>query len=112
MEKLLSVFKALSGRNRMRVVSALLEYDELCACQVTELLQVTGATASRHMGVLLSSKLVESRKQGKWVYYRIPREKNEYLPLIDWIREELGEESVTETDRKRLEEITCCKPNV
>ncbi|MFW5959693.1 MAG: hypothetical protein ACOCSE_01080 [Chitinivibrionales bacterium] len=37
MEKLLSAFKALSDRNRMRVVSALLEYDELCACQVTEL---------------------------------------------------------------------------
>ena len=62
MDKLTAIFKALSDRNRLRIVSALMKCDELCACQLTELIQVTGATASRHMGVLISSGLVDSRK--------------------------------------------------
>lgn len=74
MNRLTAIFKALSDRNRLRIVSALMKCDELCACQVTELIQVTGATASRHMGVLISSDLVGSRKDGRWVYYRLCRE--------------------------------------
>ena len=67
------LFKALSDRNRFRVVAALLQSKELCACQIHEWLGVTGATASKHMGILVASGLVLSRKDGRWVHYRINR---------------------------------------
>ena len=52
METTLEILKALSDKNRTRVVAALWRFDELCACQITEFLQVTGATASRHLSIL------------------------------------------------------------
>ena len=41
METTLETLKALSDKNRMRVVAALWRFDELCACQITELLKVS-----------------------------------------------------------------------
>lgn len=110
MDKMTAIFKALSDRNRLRIVSALLMQNELCACQVTELIQVTGATASRHMGVLISSGLVESRKDGRWVYYRVRREQADTEALISWIKSRLNSDSDIESDSKRLQEIVSCEP--
>ncbi len=110
MEKLTALFKALSDRNRLRIVSALLKHDELCACQLTELIQVTGATASRHMGVLIASGLVESRKDGRWVYYRICREQTELSVLMSWIESRLKGNPDIALDEKKMDEITSWEP--
>jgi len=67
----LEILKSLSDMNRLRIVAALSRYDELCACQITELLQVTGATASRHLSVLQHAGLLKNRKEGRWIYYRL-----------------------------------------
>ncbi|MBN2070930.1 MAG: winged helix-turn-helix transcriptional regulator [Candidatus Krumholzibacteriota bacterium] len=111
MDKLIAAFKALSDRNRLRIVSALLKHDELCACQLTELIQVAGATASRHMGVLISSGLVDSRKDGRWVYYRIRRERDDFGVLIDWIESRLSSDPDIALDAKTLDKITSCDPD-
>ncbi|MCW8797113.1 MAG: metalloregulator ArsR/SmtB family transcription factor [Chlorobium sp.] len=110
MDILTALFKALSDRNRLRIVSALLKHDELCACQLTELIHVTGATASRHMGVLISSGLVDSRKDGRWVYYRIRREQADFGVLIGWIESQLSHDPGIEHDAKTLDDITSCEP--
>lgn len=110
MEKLTAIFKALSDRNRLRIVSALMRCDELCACQVTELIQVTGATASRHMGVLISSGLVDSRKDGRWVYYRIRREQADFGVLINWVESQLSNNPDAISDAATLTDITACEP--
>ena len=110
MDASLSTFKALSDRNRLRVFAALLDKEELCACQIVELLQVTGATASRHMAVLLSSGLVKSRKEGRWVHYRINRQNDSILPLIQWLEDELNKDTMVLKDRKLLKNIIACDP--
>lgn len=110
MDKLIALFKALSDRNRLRIVAALLKHDELCACQLTELIQVTGATASRHMGVLIASGLVDSRKDGRWVHYRIRRELADSGVLIGWIESRLSHDPGMSLDAKTLDEITSCEP--
>ena len=110
MDKLTALFKALSDRNRLRIVAALLKHDELCACQLTELIQVTGATASRHMGVLISSGLVDSRKEGRWVYYQIRREQADGGVLVSWIKSQLSRDPDIALDAKTLDEITSCEP--
>ena len=108
--KLTEVFKALSDRNRLRIVLALTKYDELCACQLTELIQVTSATASRHMGVLISAKIVESRKDGRWVFYRLCKEKSDLNALIHWVELQLRNDSAAKLDEKDLAKITSIDP--
>ncbi len=110
MEKLTAIFKALSDRNRLRIVSVLMKCDELCACQLTELIQVTGATASRHMGVLISSGLVDSRKDGRWVYYRLGREQADFGVLINWVESQLSNDPDAVSDAATLKNITSCEP--
>lgn len=109
----IDLFKALADTNRLRVVAALMERDELCACQISELLAVAGATTSRHMGLLLSAGLVESRKEGRWVYYRLCSERAEYAPLLTWLQEQLWQaahNSARAEDTQRLVEIMALDP--
>lgn len=110
MNELLKIFKALSDRNRLRIIAALTEHEELCACQLTELIQVTGATASRHLGTLLAASLIKSRKDGRWVYYCLNKEKSSCTQLLKWIKTEFNNDSDIAEDRKRLVEIISNKP--
>jgi len=105
LKTLLDVTKALSDRNRLRVVAALQVHNELCACQITELLQVRGATVSRHMGILMRAGLVESRKDGRWIFYQLKLPRNGARPMMDWLRCELQASSELDMDRQRLSRI-------
>lgn len=107
MNKPLNAMKALSDRNRLRVVAALMNHEELCACHILELLEVTGATASRHMGLLIRAGLVQSRKAGRWVHYRLTAD----FPalLFQWLETELQTDSGIKADRRVLVKITACK---
>jgi ArsR family transcriptional regulator len=106
----LETLKALSDRNRLRVVAALLQMDELCACQIVELLHVTGATASRHMSLLIHAGIVESRKQGRWVYYSLKTAWVDSSPLSDWLAAEFRADPELQADQKFLQEIVACEP--
>jgi ArsR family transcriptional regulator len=104
MDVTLQLFKALGDRNRLRIVAALNRHDELCACQITELLQVTGATASRHLSVLQHAGLVESRKEGRWVYYRLTQPGN-MAPVSQWLEQTFTESDQLQQDAQELDRI-------
>lgn len=108
MKQPLEIMKALSDRNRLRIVAALMNQKELCACHLIELLLVTGATASRHMDVLLRSGLVQSRKAGRWVHYTLSPATAALL--FQWLENELQNDPEIKADRKTLIKITGCKP--
>jgi ArsR family transcriptional regulator len=103
METTLDILKALSDKNRLRVVVALSRYDELCACQITELLGVSGATASRHLSVLQSAGLVQSRKDGRWVYYS--RSPSFPRPVFQWLEKTVQPSAELQADFQTLETI-------
>lgn len=106
MRSMVSVMKALSDRNRFRVVAALQMHAELCACQITELLQVTGATVSRHMGILVRAGLAESRKEGRWTYFRMrTTPTSDSGPILKWLREGAKQSSQGVRDRRALIQI-------
>jgi ArsR family transcriptional regulator, arsenate/arsenite/antimonite-responsive transcriptional repressor len=69
MRNLMAVLKALADENRVRVVMAL-GPKELCVCQIVELLGLAPSTVSKHMAILKQAGLVESRKEGRWMFYR------------------------------------------
>lgn len=109
MDQVLAVMKALSDSNRLKIVLVLLEQDELCACEITELLQVKGATASRHLAQLLNAGLLQSRKEGRWVHYRLNTE-TLARPVLDWITSTLADSLELEALRSSLTEIAACEP--
>jgi len=100
----LDILKALSDMNRLRVVGALGRYEELCACQITELLRVTGATASRHLSVLQHAGVVKSRKDGRWVYYRLVYPDG-MEPVFKWLEASFAESDDLQADLQVLDEI-------
>ncbi len=67
------VMKALSDRNRLRIVEMLSD-GELCACRLLEELDITQPTLSHHMSILCRSGLVNVRKEGQWSHYSLDRE--------------------------------------
>ena len=63
-------FKALGDQTRQRVLG-LLSIREMCVCELMTALNMTQPTTSHHLSILEDSGLVESRKEGRWVFYGI-----------------------------------------
>ena len=64
------LFKALGDETRLRIV-ALLSHGELCVCHIEAALALSQPNASRQLGVLRAAGVVEPRREGTWVYYRL-----------------------------------------
>lgn len=62
--------KALSDSSRVRVLK-LLQDGELCVCNIQSHLQLAQSTVSRHMKVLEDAGLVQRRRQGTWIMYKL-----------------------------------------
>jgi DNA-binding transcriptional ArsR family regulator len=73
MRELMAVTKALADESRVRILLAL-EPGELCVCQIVELLELAPSTVSKHMSILKQARLVDSRKDGRWIFYRLADE--------------------------------------
>jgi len=65
------VFKALGDPVRLRLFYLLCLQAELCVCHLTDALDLPQSTVSRHLGVLRHAGLVETRRDGKWMHYRL-----------------------------------------
>ena len=84
-----AVFKALSNEHRIRILEALRD-GELCACEVQVVLDAPQSTVASHLRELKDAGLVNTRRQGKWTYYRIGD--TAVLQLLD-IADALAEET-------------------
>jgi DNA-binding transcriptional ArsR family regulator len=111
MREVLDITKALADGNRLRVLMAL-GGGELCVCQIVELLQLAPSTVSKHMSVLRQARLVESRKDGRWMYYRLPDRDapKAAKDAIAWIRRHLAESPQIAQDGKDLQKILSMNP--
>ena len=70
LRRLEAAFFGLADSTRLRILK-LLGKEELCACEVMAALDLTQPTTSHHLGILERSGLVASRREGKWVFYRL-----------------------------------------
>ena len=64
------IFKSFCDENRIRILE-MLKSGEKCACNLLDELNVTQPTLSHHMKILCDAGIVDSRKDGKWTYYKI-----------------------------------------
>lgn len=111
MQDTLDVLKALADENRLRTLCAL-RGGELCVCQLIALLELAPSTVSKHLSVLRSARLVESRKEGRWMYYRLSREFRSPSTgkLLGLLFEDLERADRIAADGKRLK--TICNENM
>ncbi|WP_251555072.1 ArsR/SmtB family transcription factor [Neobacillus muris] len=68
------IFKALSDDTRIKIAYALSVEDELCVCDVANIVGSTTATASHHLRLLRNLGLAKYRKEGKLVFYSLDDE--------------------------------------
>ncbi len=73
MNRELKVFKALSDRQRLRAV-LLLRKKELCVCQLMAVLGISQPLVSRNLTILKSAGLLDSRREGKLMFYCLKRD--------------------------------------
>jgi ArsR family transcriptional regulator len=87
------IFKALSDRNRLRILKAL-QTKNLCACEIRELLNLANSTVSQHLKILRKTGFIVEEKDRKWVNYKINSNPNDprinaVLSSLDfWINDE------------------------
>ncbi|WP_277584729.1 ArsR/SmtB family transcription factor [Psychrobacillus antarcticus] len=65
------IFKALADETRLKIAYALTIEEELCVCDVGEIIGSSTATASHHLRLLRDLSLAKSRRKGKLVYYSL-----------------------------------------
>ena len=113
MKQYVDLFKALSDETRLRIM-VLLSEKELCVCQIIELLGLAPSTVSKHMSILRQARLVDSNKQGRWIYYRLGREDApiEVKKALTWVLDSLAKSDVIQNDARRLKEILKIDPEV
>ena len=106
MRELLAIAKALSDESRLRAVMFLAD-GELCVCRIVEMLGLAPSTVSRHMAVLHRAGLVESRKEGRWIYYRLASDEPSACirEAISWVRTHLRGDSAVVADSRRLRRV-------
>ena len=71
LERARSLFATLGDRNRLRILSALKDGEELCVCDVAHVLGVGVSVASHHLRKLRDMGILRDRDDGKMVYYAL-----------------------------------------
>ena len=103
------LFAALSDRTRLRLLN-LMDGQEVCVCYFVEILGQSQPKISRHLAYLRRAGVVASRREGKWMHYKIVVPSHPGAARI--LREALAvlkEEKAMQADRARLSKA-CCAP--
>lgn len=94
MRKILNITKALADENRVRALM-MLQNGEMCVCNIIDMLNLAPSTVSKHMSILKQAELVETRREGKWTYYRLADEDSNpaAAEIIHWLVTNLNKDT-------------------
>ena len=111
MRDIVDITKALADETRLRMM-ALLFHGELCVCHILEVFDLAPSTISKHLYILKQARLVETRKEGRWIYYRLPDKEitGEINHTIEWLKTILKGNPVIREDYRRLKGIIKIEP--
>src|SRR5262245_65403679 len=109
LNELEGLFKALADATRLRILGLLLT-GEVCVCNIHDSLKIPQSKASRHLAYLRKSGLVETRRDGLWVHYRLGRVSDPVLSAIgDAVGHALAHVETIRRDAERLRKRTGCR---
>jgi DNA-binding transcriptional ArsR family regulator len=113
MRHIVRTTKALADENRIRIIGVL-KGRELCVCQLIELLCLAPSTVSKHLSILKNARLINSRKQGRWMYYRLSTQgaPKQIAEALDWTVRSVAQTDQFIHDNKRIKEILKIDPEI
>jgi len=100
-------FAALADENRLRLLY-LMKDGEICVCYLQGVLQTNQPKISRHLAYLKRAGLVEARRDGKWMHYRLKQLESSREKVLSETLRRLEQEAPIKKDAQRLKQIQCC----
>ena len=103
------LFRALADPTRLRLLNLIADR-EICVCYLVEILRTSQPKISRHLAYLRKAGIVASRREGKWMHYRlaVPRDEVAARILRETLRH-LRDKPEMQRDIARLSSV-CCAP--
>jgi ArsR family transcriptional regulator, arsenate/arsenite/antimonite-responsive transcriptional repressor len=96
------LFRALGDETRLRIV-ALLSHGELCVCHIEKALDLSQPNVSRQLGVLRAAGVVDSRREGTWMYYALaPQQHAAVDTMLETLVKSFGAERALRADHAKL----------
>ncbi|HEY4600988.1 MAG TPA: metalloregulator ArsR/SmtB family transcription factor [Cerasibacillus sp.] len=102
-DTIVPVLKLLGDKTRLMILK-LIQQKECCVCELVSVLNMSQPAISQHLRRLRDANLVNEERRGKWVYYELNKESNEY-PFIDQILKQIP---VPYELLKKIDNITIC----
>ena len=93
MRELIKVLKAVSDKNRMRILK-MLEKKKMCVCELAAVLEIKQPSVSKHLSILKNAGLIQDERNAQWIDYSLCKEKiNKYAPDIqtsieNWLKDD------------------------
>ncbi|MBE0606508.1 MAG: winged helix-turn-helix transcriptional regulator [Deltaproteobacteria bacterium] len=106
MKKTTKLFKALSDETRLRILK-MLEARPLCVCEIQHVLKGSQPNVSHHLKTLSEAGLVDSKRDGLWIAYRIA-EKHQtplHAAALSLLRRSLKNEERVKKDRAVVKSV-------
>ena len=98
------LFKVLSDETRLRIIN-LIYLQDLCVCELVEILQESQPKISKHIAKLRQIGLVTTKRNEQYIYYRFNRENKSYVKIIANMIEEIRSIDTYKKDMERLQAI-------
>lgn len=106
---LVNLFAALADPTRLRLLN-LMQGREVCVCYFVEILSQGQPKISRHLAYLRRAGIVEARREGKWMHYRIERPRDpRAASILDATMKSFESNQEMKADLARLGRA-CCEP--
>jgi ArsR family transcriptional regulator len=103
------LFRVLADRTRLRLLS-LMNGQEICVCYLVEVLKTNQPKISRHLAYLRKSGIVASRRDGRWMHYRIVLPNHPAAArILEEVQGRLAEYRTMRQDRARLVKACCMR---
>jgi ArsR family transcriptional regulator len=103
------LFRALADPTRLRLLNLIADR-EICVCYFVEILRISQPKVSRHLAYLRRAGIVASRREGKWMHYRLAAPKDEAAAsILHETLKHLKNKSEMRRDVSRLSSA-CCAP--
>jgi len=75
---------ALANPIRLKILKLLVEYGELCVCEMERALELKQSKISYHLGLLMEGGLVKRRQSGPWSFYSLSEDGYSALQLLNF----------------------------
>ena len=103
------MFQALGDNTRLRLLNLMAD-QEICVCYFVEILDQPQPKISRHLAYLRNAGIVDARREGKWMHYRIVTPEHAgAAQVLQGTLEAIRSEKTMQADRSRLDKA-CCSP--